>query len=168
MKRLLIITLLVGVIAVFGVVSIVSAQDGTPPVPGPGYGPGMMGRGGMMGGSAAQNGYGPMHEYMQKALAEKLGLTVEELQAKYAEGLTFWQIAEEQGLTVEQAQQAMIDARGEALDQMVADGAITQEQADWMRNRTGQGQIPGGCMGGRNGSGTVGPRGRMGGRGGSW
>ncbi len=166
MKKGWIAVLVVGLIAAFGVVSLVSAQGTTPttpPAPGQGWGRGM--RGGMMG---ADGQYGPMHEAMQAALAEKLGMTVDELNAAHADGKTFWDLAAEKGLTVEDAQQAMLDARGAALDAMVKEGTITQEQADWMKSR-GAGRMGGrgGCMG-QSTDGAFTPRGRMGGRGGSW
>lgn len=166
MKKFIAIAIVVGLVAVFGVVSLVNAQNPTPPAPGQGFGRGMMG--GMMGGANGQ--YGPMHEYMQAALAEKLGISVDELNAAHADGKTFWDLAEEKGLTAEEAQQAMLDARSAALDAMVADGALTQEQADWMKSH-GAGMMGGsgrgGCMG-QSPDGTGTPRGRMGGRGGSW
>lgn len=166
MKKFIIATLVVAFVAIFGVVSLVNAQGTTPPAPEGGWG--RMGRGPMMG---ATGQYGPMHEDMQAALAEKLGLTVDELNAAHAEGKTFWDLAQEKGLTVEEAQQAMLDARSAALDAMVKDGTITQEQADWMKSRGGMkggGYGRGGCMGQSTDDGTFTPRGRMGGRGGSW
>ena len=167
MKRLLFVAVLVVALVGFGLVQAVSAQDTTPttPVPGSGYGMGMM---------AGVNGTGPMHEYMQKALAEKLGITESELEALYAQGKTFWQIAADKGFTTEQAQQMMVDARNAALDAMVKDNVITQEQADWMKNHMsgrGFGRGGGGCMGGftGNNSGTNTPGGgMMGRRGGRW
>jgi len=145
MKRTLLTMMLVGILAALAITSVVSAQNPTPPAPGQGWGRGgmmgspMMGQGGMVAGS--------MHDYMFPLLAEKLGLTVDELTDLYAKGETFWTAAESQGFTVEQAQQMMTDARSEALDRMVADGVITQEQADWMKDHMGQGR--GGCGGGR-------------------
>jgi hypothetical protein len=160
MKRLLIVAVLVIALGVFGVAQAVSAQGTNPPtpVPGTGYGMGMM---------AGFDGMGPMHEYMQKELAGKLGITESELEALYAKGQTFWQIAEDKGFTAEQAQQMMVDARSAALDKMVADKVITKEQADWMKSRMG-GMMSGGA-GGCMGSGANTPRGgMMGGRGGRW
>lgn len=154
MKRFLILAVIVGLVAAFGITSVVLAQNPDPTNPAPGQGFGRMGRG-MMGGSASDQDYGPMHTYMQAELAEALGITVDELNAAHADGKTFWQIAEEKGFTVEQAQQLMLDARSVALDAMVADGTITQEQADWMQQRggmmgggRGRGYGPGGCHGG--------------------
>ncbi len=174
MKRTWMIALVVGLIAVFGVVSVVSAQRPTLPAPGVnpdgGYGPGWMmgdgfqrglGGGGMMGGQFADQGY--MQDYMQTALAAKLGLTVEAYQQSWESGKTFWDLAEEKGYTLDEAQSLMISARSEALAKMVADGVLTQEQADWMNSRMGQ-MTPGagGCLGGGMGGGFRGGRGGMG------
>lgn len=163
MKRNWMIAIVVGILAVLAVVSVVSAQGTQPPTtPAPGQGWGMMGRGGMM--SAGQ---GSMHEYMEAALAEKLGMTKEAYEQLFDEGKTFWQIAQDKGLTTEQAQQIMVDARNVALDKMVSDGVITKTQADWMKTRMGSGGMrgAGGCMGGYgnpNRGGASAPRGMMG------
>jgi hypothetical protein len=171
MKRFWMIAIVVALVAVLGWVGFVSAQGVQPPaVPGRGG----MGMGRMMGSSG---GHGPMHEYMQAALAEKLGMSETELEQLYAKGQTFWQIAKEKGFSDEQASQMMVDARSVALDKMVADGVIDKEQADQMKNHMGgmmgRGAGYGGCMGGfgtgqgSNGTSTT-PRGGMMGRGGSW
>jgi uncharacterized protein YidB (DUF937 family) len=136
------------------------AQAPTPnPVP---FGPGgMMGgrgmRGGMMGGQGGygarggmmQNGeFGPMHEYMEAAMAKALGMDVEDLEAAIDSGKTMWDVAQEKGISQDEFFTLMQTARGEALKQMVADGVITQAQADWMLQRG-----PGGMGGGRGGRG---------------
>jgi hypothetical protein len=117
------------------------------------YGPGMMGGGwggpggrGMHGGGFGMmgyfdedgDGYGPMHNYMLQGFAEAFGLTVEELQAKLDAGETMYSIAEAQGMTLEEFRTLMIDVRTEVFAQMVADGVITQAQADWMLARMAQ------------------------------
>lgn len=114
-------------------------------------GRGQMGRGGM--GMWSQRGageFGPMHEYMEAALAEAMGVSVEDLEAAYADGKTMWDFAAEQGLTVEEFQTVMLEARKVAVKNMVDDGVLSQEQADWMlsrmQNRFGQGGA-GGCPG---------------------
>jgi hypothetical protein len=151
MKRSITVVIFISLFVMFGLVSVAYAQDAPPvtPEPGRGMGRGMMGQGmGMRGNYAAA---GQMHEYMQPALAKELGLTVEELQDRHDNGETFWQIAEDLGLTTEEALQLKLDARSAALDQMVADDLLTQEQADWMKNRGGNmmnGRGHGGCMGG--------------------
>jgi hypothetical protein len=105
----------------------------------------MMGRGqGMMPGRwnqtgpAPERGSGILHETMFAAMAEALGLAPEELQARLDAGDTMWDIAESQGLTAEQFQETMLQARTDALNQAVSDGLITQEQADWMIARMAQ------------------------------
>lgn len=113
------VLMLVGVFALVGV-SIVNAQSVTPPAPGTGT-PGLYRE--------------SMQEYMHAALAEKLGISVEDLEARIADGQTVYQIALEKGLSVDEFRTLMIDARSTALDNMVADGVITREQADWMKTR---------------------------------
>ena len=156
MKKLVMIGVVVIVaLLALGVASYAYAQAPQPtePVPfGQGYGPGMMGRGGGMMGRWNQSGngqYGPMHEYMVGAMAEALGMTDEELDAELAAGKTMWQVAEAKGLSVEEFQQLMLEARTSALEKLVDDGVLTQEQADWMQSRMqgrwGQGGALGGC-----------------------
>jgi hypothetical protein len=69
---------------------------------------------------------------VKAAVAEALGMTVEELDAAHAEGKRLETIAEEQGVEL----QTVLDARKAALEaavaQAVTDGVITQDQADWM------------------------------------
>jgi hypothetical protein len=155
MKKLV----LIGSIVIVAIIALAAAgfayaqePQPTEPVPfGQGYGPGMMGRGGMMGrwGQGSTGQYGPMHEYMVGAMAEALGLTDEELDTELAAGKTMWQVAEAKGLSLEEFQTLMVDARKAAFEKMVADGVLTQEQADWMlsrmQGRWGQGGAQGGC-----------------------
>jgi len=65
-----------------------------------------IGGGGMMDG-----GTGLLSEYMHTAMAEALGLSVEDLLAREAAGETAWDIASEQGLTFEEFQALMATAR---------------------------------------------------------
>ncbi len=113
----------------FGAVTAANAQT-PPPVPVPPYGPhGMMG------------GYGVMAQYREQihaAIAEALGLTVEEFEAAIAAGKKLPQIAAEQGVALEDVWAAMRAAREAAIQQAVADGVITQEQANWMLSRMQQ------------------------------
>jgi hypothetical protein len=166
MKKGLLIGALVGmVISALVVAGYAFAQTPTP-VPQFPFGPGMMGGRqsgragpGMMGGSRSDGQYGPMHEYMEGAFAEALGIPQADLEAALASGKTMWQVAQEKGLTLEQFQKVMLEARQNAFKQMVADGVITQAQADWMLSRMqnggrfgGQAGCPG--MGGFGGSGS--------------
>jgi hypothetical protein len=100
-------------------------------------------RGGMMGANAAGTQDGLMHDEMIAAYAQKLGLTVEDLNTRLANGETMSQVALSQGLTAEQFTALMVDARSQALDQAVKNGTLTQVQADWMKQR-GAGQMMGG------------------------
>jgi superoxide dismutase len=76
------------------------------------------------------------HEQMQQAVAEALGLTVEELEAARDEGQTLWEIAEEQSVDMAEVGEALKTAGQELLDQASADGTLTQEQADTIRQHT--------------------------------
>jgi len=138
-----------------------------------GYGHGRIGgRGGMLGASSE------MHTFVWNALAETLGLTSDELTAEVSSGKTIAQIAEEKGVSRTDLVAALETAHSDALAQAVADGNLTQEQADsiqaqmadryeWMIDnagagygmlgrhgqRGGNGQFtPGGCHGNWNGS----------------
>ncbi|MFZ6028572.1 MAG: hypothetical protein ACOYYS_12720 [Chloroflexota bacterium] len=91
----------------------------------------------------------PLRDYMQAALADAFGLTVDELDALEADGKTLKDVAIEQDLSVADYKAKKEAARQAALEQAVADGAITQEQADAMQNHTGMGC--GGKGGGRRG-----------------
>jgi len=153
-KVVLILAGMLVLVAIFGVVGFAYAQTQTPPDEGApfgaGPGRGMMGRfgQGMMGGT----GYGPMHEYMEQALATRLGLTEEDIEDKLAAGETMWSIAQAQGLTDEEISALMLTARDEALKAAVAAGDLSQEQADWMsqhmQQMQGFGMGAGGCGGG--------------------
>lgn len=73
---------------------------------------------------------GEKHQIMLESKADILGLSVEELQAKIDAGMTFKEIMDEQGLTQEALHEQMMAAKIESLNQLVADGTITQEQLD--------------------------------------
>jgi len=165
MKKTLIFVAVIGIFALaLGVAGFAYAQDDDPdtkPWGGRGgHGQGMMGHWGDDGDGKT----GPMYEAMQTAIAEALGLTVEELDVARDEGKTPWDIAEEQGLSEDEFSTLMFDARNTALEQAVADGSITQEQADWIQSRWDDmkenGFGPGSCGG--DGDGHHGGHGRGG------
>jgi hypothetical protein len=150
----------------------VNAQGTTPPVPqtpGSGYGygrgTGMMGGRGMGGNGGAMGngvvGEGILHDTMISVAAQKLGISVDDLNARLAKGETMAQVASSKGLTAEQFTALMKDARTQAIDQAVKDGKLTQTQADWMKQRGGA--IGNGGMG--NGGGMMGGNGGRGMRG---
>ncbi len=133
-----------------------------------GVGPGGMsafGRGrGMMG---RQGGFGGMMAGTQSSLlsvaAEELGMTLDELTAELQDGKTIADVAAEKGVEPQAIADAFLAQRAEWLAGAVADGRITQQQADWMLENM-QEQVlehldspfagtagPGGCWGDRQG-----------------
>lgn len=133
-KTLLIVAVLSVTVLTLGLAGYAYAQDKTPEYP---YGPGMMGA---YGGHSVMAGYGmgwngeegPMHEAMVAAVAEALGLTPEEIETRHDAGETLWEIAEAEGLSAEEIQDLMSSTHDAALEDAVANGDLTQEQADWM------------------------------------
>lgn len=97
----------------------------------------------------------------QEALtAQALGISVEELQTAREEGKSMPALIEELGLDETQVREAMQAAYEEAVQQAVADGVITQEQADLILSE-GFGPHGFGDFGGRGERG--GPGGKHGG-----
>lgn len=96
-------------------------------------------------------------EIMQAVIANVLGLSVQELEAAQADGLTLRDLAEQQGVSREEIDAARDVAFNQILDQAVVDGTLTQEDADQIRERqnnrpAGPGRRGGGGRnGGRNG-----------------
>lgn len=117
-KVILIAGLLVLAFGALGV-GLVYAQSGQPPVTG------MMGQG----------GYGWMHEYVEQALAAKLGITEAQVEEQFAAGKTMYQIALDNGIKQEDLAAFMTEVHKEALGKAVKDGVVTQQQADWMLQR---------------------------------
>ena len=113
-KTLLIVGLLVLALGVFGV-GVVLAQGTQPPV----------GRG----------GYGPMHDYVEEALAAKLGITEKAVEDALASGKTMYQIALDNGVKQADVASFLTEVHTAAFDKAVADGVITREQADLMLQR---------------------------------
>lgn len=120
-KTLLIVALVVLALGALGV-GVVVAQGQNPPTPGFGYA--------MMGGG--YGGYGWMHDYVEQALAAKLGLTEEQVEDALASGKTMYQIALDNGIAEAELPTFMTDVHQAAFDKAVADGVLSQEQADWM------------------------------------
>ena len=118
-KTMLIAGVVLAALVVFGV-GVVFAQDPNP----------YAGNGPMM-----QNGGGWMHEYVEKALAAKLGLTEAQVEEQFVAGKTMYQIALDNGIKEEDLTEFLNGVHQEAFAAAVKDGVMTQEQADWMQQR---------------------------------
>jgi hypothetical protein len=120
MKKTILITgLVVMALAVLGV-GVAFAQGPTP----------YAGNGPML-----QNGGGWMHDYVEQALAAKLGLTEEQVEDELAAGKPMYQIALDNGIQQEALTDFMNGVHQDAFAAAVKDGVVTQEQADWMLQR---------------------------------
>jgi hypothetical protein len=147
MKKILLTTAVILLaLAALGV-GVVFAQGGQPPV----------------GAGVGQGGYGWMHDYVEQALAAKLGLTEEQVEDQLAAGKTMYQIALDNGIKQEDLASFMNEVHKAAFDQAVKDGVISQERADWMlqrmQNMYQNGYGAGNCPM-HNGQGTPSDRGR--------
>ena len=157
-------TLLIVAVAVLAIAALSAgvafAQGGTPPVTGYGH----MG-GGMMGGRGGYGSYGPVHDYVEQALADKLGLIEEQIETELAAGKSMSQIALDHGIKQEDLATFLADVHKTAFAAAVKAGVMTQEQADFMLQRMAQnGYNYGDCL--MDGANTYGRgQGMMGGRG---
>jgi hypothetical protein len=104
---------------------------------------------------------GGMHTLVWDSLANALGLTTDEINAELNSSKTLAELAEEKGLDRVALVSELESAHQAGLAQAVADGALTQEQADamlgqmagnyeWMIDNMGAG-AGSGMMGGRGG-----------------
>ncbi len=147
MNRFVKIILLVAVAALaIGTTGVAYAQTSSQAT---GTGAGAMGGRGSRGGSGAGNGIagdGILHDYMIAAYAEALNIPVADLEARLDSGETMSQIALSTGITLDEFRTLMVDVRHQAIDQALADGVLTQAQADWLKLR-GAGQAAGGQNG---------------------
>jgi hypothetical protein len=139
MNKFFVSIAIVAVIAiVLGTASPVYAQTPAPQRPGSGSGYGF-GMGGGRGMGMRANGIGThdgfMHDEMIAAFAQKLGISASDLEAQLDKGETVAQIAVSKGLTFEQFRTLMTEGRAQAIDQAVKGGKLTQQQADWMKQR---------------------------------
>ena len=153
MKKLIIAALLVLLAASALATGVVFAQEtqptATPAAPGFG-GPGGHG----MMGHRGRNG--PIHDYVEQALAQKLGLTQAQIEEQLAAGKSMYQIAQDNGIADADIPALLQEVHQTALTNAVAAGVITQEQADamleHMQNRLDDGGMP--CIdGGQPGQG---------------
>lgn len=69
---------------------------------------------------------------LDSALAEVLNMSEGDIQAARDSGTTWVELASQQGVSLDAVQSAIADAHQAMIDQALADGAITQAQADAM------------------------------------
>ncbi len=133
MKKLTFGIVIMAVLAIaLGSVGSVFAQSEPPsPGSGPWSGEDRPGRCGGMG----DRDKGWMHDEMIAAVANQLDLSASELESRLENGETMANIASSEGLTEKEFVVMMKDAREQVIDQAVEDGYLTQQQADWMKNR---------------------------------
>lgn len=137
MKKLVVGFTILAILAIgFFVIPNVSAGDDFPPA-----GPSM--EKGMMGGQNGRGGEdGPLHDLMSAAIADALGITVEQLDAYKEEGVRLEDVSEDFGLTADELHALIQETRDAVFTQAVEDGIIPE--------RDGQGP-------GRPGDGEEGP-----------
>ncbi len=184
MKRFMMVAVLAGILAL-ALASTAFAQgpvqgQGTQPgihtpgtglaQPGTGYGPGGM-RGGMGRGGA------PAWAGQPEEVQALLKMTAAQIQAERLAGKSLAQIAASKNVSEETLKSTILNAKKAELDKLVADGKITQAQADYayshmeqqvpvMINRTTTGPAWGQAgPAGRPGSGQANTGNRMGGMG---
>lgn len=78
-----------------------------------------------------------MHEYrddIQDVVAEKLGLSTEELSSGLKGGKTLAELAEEKGVSTEDLAEAVTSKVNEIVDSLVADGEMTAEKAERIKS----------------------------------
>lgn len=161
-KRYVVLLLSIALLAVglFGVTQVY-AQEPTPGIP---TGTGIRPR--RFGDVDAGSGDGLLHEYMTEAISDVFGISPDELDKIHESGETLWEYLD---LTIDEFRSKMTEVRQTALENAAADGAISQDRAEWMKERmhgAGLGQFgprDGSCLDGEGIPGRMnGGRGRHG------
>ena len=138
MKKILgIVSAVVIAVVIFGA-GFVFAQTNIAQAAGlpAGYGPGSM-NSGMMGG---RGGMVQMHEYVEQALADKLGIAKTDVETALDGGKTMYQLAIDKGVKEADVTALLTEVHKTAFAKAVADGVMTQAQADLMlQNMTANG-----------------------------
>ncbi len=83
-------------------------------------------------GPGGPEGEHPLRPYVEAAVADILGMSVEDLQAAKEAGTRLPELLEAAGLTPEEFRAALDEATPGIVAQALEDGAITQEQADFI------------------------------------
>jgi hypothetical protein len=138
MKRWIVVSILILVLAVT-LAGTALAQSGTPPTPSTCQcegAQGMMPQGGGMLGADARGGRGmPEWAGMDDAAEKLLDMTQAEIQAERLAGKSLAALAEAKGVGRDALTKAILDEHEADLAKLVADGKMTQAQADAMISR---------------------------------
>jgi hypothetical protein len=115
-------------------------------------------------GAAFAQGYGPggnnagtgtnLSTYMPAAIADVLGLSVDQVASALASGETFTTLALSAGYSADQLPALMTAVRTTAIDLAVVDGVVTAEQADFLLTSQYGGNARGTSAGSSLGTGT--------------
>lgn len=105
---------------------------------------------------------GPLHELMETAMADALGISTEDFEARHEAGETFIDMALDLGYDVDEARQLMIAARESAIEQAIEQGLIDEGWAAGMPHGFAHGGHDGACPYGAEGMGQSFRGGRMG------
>ncbi len=132
LKKALPVVMLVALLAM-AFPLVVGAQEVNPPESAPRAG--MMVGGGFANRGVQRGGWLTGGVSMVDATAEALGMEVADVIVALKDGQTFAKLAQDAGVAPQTIVDVMIAARSEALDQAVAEGRLTQEQADEMLDR---------------------------------
>ena len=118
-------------VVALGTTSVVSADSNTPEIPTSAtmYGQ----RGPRSETPGAEDGI--LHDELISAFSEAVGVPVVEIESRIEAGETLADIAVSKGFTIAEFQAMMKTAHDTAIDQAVINGDLTQEQADWMKER---------------------------------
>jgi len=73
------------------------------------------------------------YDYVESVLKNKLGMTDEEITAGLNSGKTMYNLAQEKGMTADQFKTALLEEKNKAVDKAVADGNITSEDGDSLK-----------------------------------
>jgi hypothetical protein len=79
-----------------------------------------------------QRNPGLLHDYMEKALAEKLAVPLATIEAQFDAGKSLYQIALDNGIAQADVPALLLEVRATAIKAAVSAGVITQAQADRM------------------------------------
>jgi hypothetical protein len=147
-STLVLMVVAVAALAVFGTVTAVSAQG---PIQNDNLTQGFGGRGGGMRGIGNQGEIEneEVHALMMDAYAEALGIPATEIDSRLEAGETFSQIALSTGLTFEEFWALKSQVKADVAAEALAQGFITQAEADLMQ----QAALRQGTRGGMRGSG---------------